>query len=295
MPTGSTGTAEHRRLAERARHGVPPWRRWGCYVSDRAWGTVREDYGTDGDAWRYLSHDMARSKAYRWGEDAIGGICDRYQLLLFAPAFWNTRDPILKERYFGLTSWEGNHGEDVKEYYFYLDNTPTHSYMRMLYKYPHAAYPYRRLIEANAARAGGGLEYELLDTGVFDEDRYFDIFIEYAKSDAEDICVRIQAFNRGSDAAALPVIPHLWFRNTWCWGRGRPPQPTIVVDPTPCPDRAIVLLADDRRAGHLPNLTFQYELGARRLYAPAGGQPLFTDNESNNVRLYGPAARNASL
>jgi len=228
MPPAPPSTAEHRRLAERLWHGVPPWRRWGCYVADRAWGTVREDYSADGDAWRFVTHDMSRSKTYRWGEDAIGGICDRYQLLLFAPAFWNTRDPILKERYFGLTSWEGNHGEDVKEYYFYLDNTPTHSYMRMLYKYPHAAFPYQRLIDENASN-GGGVEFELLDTGVFDDDRYFDIFIEYAKSDSEDISVRIEAFNRGPDPAPLHLVPHLWFRNTWAWGRERTREPRLRV------------------------------------------------------------------
>src|SRR4029079_7762210 len=233
-------------------------------VADRAWGTVREDYSADGDAWRFVTHDMSRSKAYRWGEDAIGGICDRYQLLGFAPAFWNTRDPILKERYFGLTSWEGNHGEDVKEYYFYLDNTPTHSYMRMLYKYPQAAFPYAQLIEQNAGRNGGGVEFELLDTGVFDEDRYFDIFIEYAKSDTEDICVRIEAFNRGPDAAALHLIPHLWFRNTWAWGRERTLEPRVALDAAPRDDAPIVLTADDRLAAHLPNLTFQYELGEWR-------------------------------
>jgi len=294
MPPAPPSTAEHRRLAERLWHGVPPWRRWGCYVSDRAWGTVREDYSADGDAWRFVTHDMSRSKAYRWGEDAIGGICDRYQLLVFAPAFWNTRDPILKERYFGLTSWEGNHGEDVKEYYFYLDNTPTHSYMRMLYKYPQAEFPYQRLIEENAARGGGGVEFELLDTGVFDDDRYFDIFIEYAKSDSEDIAVRVEAFNRGPSASPLHLVPQLWFRNTWAWGRERTLEPRIAIDASARADEAIVLTADDRRAAHLPNLTFQYELGEWRLYAPPGGQPLFTDNESNNARLYGPKAANAS-
>jgi mannosylglycerate hydrolase MGH1-like protein len=294
MPTGSQSTAEHRRLAEHTPHGVPAWRRWGCYVSDRAWGTVREDYSANGDAWRYLTHDMARSKAYRWGEDAIGGLCDRYQVLVFAPAFWNGRDPILKERYFGLTSWEGNHGEDVKEYYFYLDNTPTHSYMRMLYKYPQAAYPYRRLIDENAARAGAGLEYELLDTGVFDEDRYFDVFIEYAKNGPDDISIRIEALNRGPDAALLHVVPHLWFRNAWGWGAHRTTEPTIVLDSAAHADGSIGLIADDRKAARPPNLTFQYELGERRLYAPPGGAPLFTDNESNNVRLYGSRARNQS-
>jgi len=295
MPIASPSTAEHRRLAERTPHAVPPWRRWGCYVADRAWGTVREDYSADGDAWRFLTHDMSRSKAYRWGEDGIAGLCDRYQLLVCAPAFWNGRDPILKERYFGLTSWEGNHGEDVKEYYFYLDNTPTHSYMRMLYKYPQAEYPYQRLLDENRARAGGGLEFELLDTGVFDNDRYFDIFIEYAKSGPEDICIRIEAFNRGPDAATLHVIPHLWFRNTWGWTPERGVEPRISVDETRSATEGVVaLVADDRDAETLRNLTFKYQLGERRLYGAAGGQPLFTDNETNCVRCYGPRARNAS-
>ena len=274
-------------------HGIAPWRRWGCYVGDRAWGTVREDYSADGDAWRFLTHDMARRKAYRWGEDAIGGVCDRFQLLVFAPAFWNGRDPILKERYFGLTSWEGNHGEDVKEYYFYLDNTPTHSYMRMLYKYPQAAFPYERLVAENAARAGTGLEFELLDTGVFDDDRYFDIFIEYAKGDPDDISVRIEAFNRGPDAAALHLLPHLWFRNTWGWTPERAAEPAIALDRAGH-DGEIVLLADDSRAARPPNLSFAYELGERRLYGPPGGEALFTDNETNAAALYGGGARSAS-
>ena len=177
------------------------WQRWGPYVSERAWATVREDYSADGDAWTYLPHDLARSKAYRWGEDGIAAICDRYQLLVFAPAFWNGVDPILKERFFGLTSHEGNHGEDVKEYYYYLDNTPTHSYMKYLYKYPQRAFPYARLVEENARRSSSDPEYELLDTGIFDEDRYFDIIIEYAKGGTEDIAVRIEAINRGPDPA----------------------------------------------------------------------------------------------
>jgi len=273
-------------------HGVPPWRRWGCYVADRAWGTVREDYSADGDAWRFLTHDMARRKAYRWGEDAIGGVCDRYQVLVFAPAFWNGRDPILKERYFGLTSWEGNHGEDVKECYFYLDNTPTHSYMRMLYKYPQAPFPYERLLAENAARNGAGLEFELLDTGVFDDDRYFDVFIEYAKKGPDDICVRIEAFNRGPDAAPLHVLPHLWFRNTWGWGAERLPAPAIALEPDRGGDE-VVLLADDRGAPRL-SLTFAYVLGERRLYGPAVGEPLFTDNETNAAALYDAGARSAS-
>ncbi|HEY2148568.1 MAG TPA: glucosidase, partial [Pirellulales bacterium] len=189
-------TAEAARLAE-ASDQIFGWRRWGPYVSERSWATVREDYSSDGNAWRFLPHDLARSKAYRLGEDGIAGICDRYQVLVFAPVFWNGRDPILKERLFGLTPEEGNHGEDVKEYYFHVDNTPTHSYMRYVYKYPQAEFPYRRLIDENRARCGRGLEFELLDTGVFDDDRYFDITIEYAKADEEDICIRIEAVNRG--------------------------------------------------------------------------------------------------
>jgi hypothetical protein len=226
-------TREHQRLTEPHPNGTAPWRRWGCYVGDRAWGTVREDYSANGDAWNFVTHDMARSKAFRWGEDAIAGLCDRYQLLVCAPAFWNGRDPILKERYYGLTSSEGNHGEDVKEYYFYLDNTPTHSYTRMLYKYPQAAFPYQRLIDENRARHGSGAEFELLDTGVFDENRYFDIVVEHAKANPEDICIRIEAFNRGPDAAELHVIPQLWFRNTWAWGLVREQAPRIQMGTRP--------------------------------------------------------------
>src|SRR5215469_10885704 len=180
-------SAEARRLAET--RGKLLWRRWGPYVSERAWGTVREDYSSNGAAWDHLTHDAARSKAYRWGEDGLAAICDRYQILVFGLAFWNGKDPILKERLFGLTPGEGNHGEDVKEYYFYLDCTPTHSYMKYLYKYPQAAYPYERLVRENRNRGGGGFEFELLDTGIFDEDRYFDIFVEYAKASPEDLCV----------------------------------------------------------------------------------------------------------
>src|SRR5947209_4077282 len=200
---------EKSRLSEVHEGPVAPWRKWGPYVSDRSWGTVREDYSPHGTAWDFLTHDMARSKAYRWGEDGIAGICDRYQILCFAFAFWNGRDPILKERFFGLASSEGNHGEDVKEYYFYLDSTPTHSYMRMLYKYPQAEFPYAALVEENRRRGSRGFEYELLDTGVFDDDRYFDIFIEYAKSSPEDIAIRIEVFNRGPEVAELHVLPHL--------------------------------------------------------------------------------------
>src|SRR5437773_8248596 len=222
-------TAEHRRLAEPSTGPVPAWRRWGCYVSDRAWGTVREDYSANGDAWNFVTHEHARSKAYRWGEDAIGGLCDRYQLLVFAPVFWNGRDPVLKERLFGLTSSEGNRGEDVKEYYFYLDNTPTHSYMRMLYKYPQAEYPYAQLVAENRRRAGRGMEFELLDTGVFDDGRYFDVSVEYAKASTDNICVRIEAFNRGPEPATLHLLPQLWFRNTWAWCDPQLQEPSIAV------------------------------------------------------------------
>jgi hypothetical protein len=278
-------TKEHERLRE-ITDDFSGWRRWGPYVSDRSWATVREDYSANGDAWAYLPHDLARSKAYRWGEDGIAGLCDRYQLLVFAPAFWNTRDPILKERLFGLTPNEGNHGEDVKEYYFHVDNTPTHSYMKLLYKYPQAAFPYGRLIEENRNRNGQGFEYELLDTGVFDQDRYFDIFIEYAKASPEDICIRIEAFNRGPEPASLHILPHLWFRNTWAWGPEPGPEPTIR--PGPESKRFISLRTDDSGVETLSNIPVHYRLGARTLYGPPGGTLLFTDNETNGERVYGP-------
>jgi hypothetical protein len=228
---------------------------------------------------------MARSKAYRWGEDGIAGICDRYQLLVFALALWNGRDPILKERMFGLSGNEGNHGEDVKEYWFYLDNTPTHSYMRMLYKYPQREFPYAQLLEENRRRWGqvGAAEYELLDTGIFDEGRYFDVFVEYAKAGPEDICVRIEAFNRGPEAADLHLLPHLWFRNTWAWTDSPGSEPLIGLERAA---NHITLAADDFQAAALHNLQFPYSLGRRYLYAPQSGKPLFTDNESNAERLY---------
>ena len=285
-------TAEHRRLAETSSSIVPPWRKWGCYVSERSWGTVREDYSANGDAWNYLPHDKARSKAYRWGEDGIAGLCDRYQLLVFAPAFWNGRDPILKERMFGLTSSEGNRGEDVKEYYFYVDATPTGSYMKLLYKYPQAEYPYQRLVDENRGRGGRGMEFELLDAGVFDEDRYFDIAIEYAKADPEDICIRIEAFNRGPEPATLHVIPQLWFRNTWGWGTERQPQPHIARG-THAPAWQS-LVADDVGTTPMKNLMFDYRLGTRHLYAPAGGTALFTDNETNAAAVWGEGHASAS-
>src|SRR5271167_1831453 len=207
---------------EEARASKTPWRKWGPYLSERQWGTVREDYSQDGNAWDYFTHDQARSRAYHWGEDGMAGISDDQQLLCFSLALWNGKDPILKERLFGLTNSESNHGEDVKEYYFYLDSTPTHSYMKYLYKYPQNAYPYGNLIETNRRRGRDGWEYELLDTSIFNEDRYFDVFVEYAKAGPEDILVRITAANRGPDAAELHLLPTLWFRNTWTWWHGAP-------------------------------------------------------------------------
>src|ERR1700681_1844101 len=221
-------TKEEIRLAE-SRTRRKHWKRWGPYLSERAWGTVREDYSPSGDAWEYLPHDHARSRAYRWNEDGLAGISDRRQLICFALALWNERDPILKERIFGLTGNEGNHGEDVKEYYFYLDNTPSHSYQKMLYKYPQREFPYGWLLEENRTRGGRGPEFELIDTGIFDDDRYFDVFVEYAKASEEDICIRIEAFNRGPEDADLHLLPHLWFRNSWAWSDPAGPEPSIVL------------------------------------------------------------------
>jgi hypothetical protein len=285
MPTATT---EHERLA--GVHGpVNDWRRWGPYVAERSWGTVREDYSPDGSAWDYFPHDLARSKTYRWGEDGLAGICDRYQILVFALALWNERDPILKERLFGLVPSEGNHGEDVKEYYFYLDSTPTHSYMKWLYKYPQREYPYGLLVEENRRRRGGGREFELLDTGIFDDDRYFDVFVEYAKASPEDLAVRVTVWNRGPEAAPIHVLPHLWFRNTWAWGPNPTAEPIIVRGPSG-PGFAS-LLADDTTGEPLRNLPFLYRLGPRHLYVQAGGECMFTCNETNASRLYGPGAR----
>src|SRR4030081_245441 len=205
-------TAEELRLSEAREKGVG-WKQWGPYLSERQWGTVREDYSENGDAWGYFTHDQARSRAYHWGEDGIAGLSDDRQRLCFALAFWNGKDPILKERMFGLTNREGNHGEDVKEYYFYLDSTPTHSYMKYLYKYPQSAYPYAALVETNRRRDRTRPEYELIDTGIFDDDRYFDVFVEYAKADWDHMCIRITAANRGPEAADIHFLPTLWFRN----------------------------------------------------------------------------------
>jgi hypothetical protein len=276
-------TAEQRRLAE-ITDDVHGWRRWGPYVSDRAWGTVREDYSANGDAWNYLSHDHARSKAYRWGEDAIAGWCDRYQFLVVAPAFWNRQDPILKERLFGLTSGEGNHGEDVKEYYFYLDATPTHSYQRFLYKYAQRAYPYQRLIEENRRRSPEQREYELLDTGVFDENRYFDIVVEYAKIDEEDLAIRIEAFNRGPEAAPLDILLQAWFRNLWSWTPPRGSEPKIGFSQS---DKCISLEIDGSKLDLPLEIDPQYRIDRRILYGPPGAEPLFTNNETNIERCLG--------
>ena len=227
-PLSYVEVAEQKRLNAAREQGVP-WKKWGPYLSERQWGTVREDYSADGNAWNYFSHDQARSRAYRWGEDGLAGISDDKQQLCFALALWNGRDPILKERLFGLTNSEGNHGEDVKEYYFYVDSTPTHSYMKYLYKYPQREFPYRDLVETNGRRSREEMEYELLDTGIFNDDRYFDVFVEYAKADPEDILIRISVHNRGPEASQIHLLPTLWFRNTWSWGDGEP-KPVLRHD-----------------------------------------------------------------
>jgi hypothetical protein len=266
-----TDTREQQRLAE-AREQAVPWKRWGPYLSERQWGTVREDYSADGNAWDYFSHDQARSRAYRWGEDGIAGISDDKQTLCFALALWNGQDPIVKERLFGLTNSEGNHGEDVKEYYFYLDSTPTHSYMKCLYKYPQAAYPYALLVDTNKKRGRQEMEYELLDTGVFDDDRYFDVFVEYAKAGPEDILIRISAANRGPAPATLHLLPTLWYRNTWSWSQG-------VTKP--------LLRSAGAISGAGVISASHPELGDRRLYCEGEPALLFTENETNNKRLFG--------
>jgi hypothetical protein len=264
-------TEEARRLAQHDR-GEAPWKKWGPYLSERQWGTVREDYSPGGDAWNYFSHEQSRSRAYRWGEDGLGGISDDKQRLCFALALWNGKDPILKERLFGLTNGEGNHGEDVKEYYFYLDSTPTHSYMKFLYKYPQAAYPYHDLVAESGRRGRQGMEYELVDTGIFDADRYFDVFVEYAKSAPDDVLVKITVENRGPEAATLHVLPTLWFRNTWAAGIPAGGKPSLRAIGSP--------ESESRIAAVHP------ELG--RIVACFDGAPalLFTENETNAMRLW---------
>jgi hypothetical protein len=259
-------TAEDKRLKEAWNEKVP-WHRWGPYLSERQWGTVREDYSEGGDAWGYFSHDQARSRTYRWGEDGLAGISDGRQYLCFALALWNGKDPIIKERLFGLTNNEGNHGEDVKEYYFYLDSTPTHSYMKYLYKYPQRVYPYDDLVRTNGERDRKAFEYELIDTGVFDQDRYFDVFVEYAKESPESLLVQISVFNRGPDPAELHVLPTLWFRNLWSW------KPKIEKPSLQRVGNAI-------RAVHS-------DLGERYLYCEGDVSLLFTENETNNQRIFG--------
>jgi hypothetical protein len=270
---------EQDRQKEYRRESLFPWHRWGPYVSERAWGTVREDYSDNGDPWNYFPHGSAPSKAYRWGEDGIAGWCDRYQVLVFSPVFWNGRDPILKERLFGLSSTEGNHGEDVKECYFYLDGTPTHSYMKYLYKYPQGEFPYKQLKEENQRRSTADREYELIDTGIFSENRYFDIFIEYAKESPEDTCIRIQAYNRGSDPADLHILPQLLFRNQWSWGDKRDPEPKIYQGKKK--SSLLTLVADDAELLSPPTLSFDYRLGRRYLYGLTGGEAWITDNETH--------------
>jgi hypothetical protein len=262
---------EQKRLNDAREAGIP-WKKWGPYLSERQWGTVREDYSEDGNAWAYFSHDQSRSRAYRWGEDGLGGISDDKQRLCFALALWNGRDAILKERLFGLTNSEGNHGEDVKEYYFYIDSTPTHSYMKYLYKYPQREFPYRDLVETNRMRSREDFEYELLDTGAFDEDRYFDVFVEYAKAGPEDILVKITVHNRGPEPARLHLLPTLWFRNTWSWGD------------------------DDRKpslqeAGPGVIEASHHELGKYVLACEGTPELLFTENESNSQLLWGQPSR----
>src|SRR6266699_1240748 len=258
---------EQQRLVESEQRSAH-WRRWGPYLSERQWGTVREDYSPGGTAWDYFPHDHARSRAYRWGEDGIGGLSDRRQLICFALALWNGRDPILKERIFGLTGSEGNHGEDVKEYYFYLDSTPTHSYMKYLYKYPQAEFPYGRLVEENQRRGKNQAEFELLDTGVFYDNRYFDVFVEYAKADTDDILIKSTIANRGPETASLRLLPTVWFRNTWSWGdaAGKPELHAA--------SSSVIELNHD-------------QLGKRWLHCEGSPELLFTENETNAKRLFG--------
>ncbi len=267
----ATPTQEEIRL-EAASNNQVKWRKWGPYLSDRQWGTVREDYSSNGTAWDYFTHDQARSRAYRWGEDGIAGISDDEQQLCFAIALWNGEDPILKERFFGLTGSEGNHGEDVKEYYFYLDNTPTHSYMKMLYKYPQKAFPYSQLVAENQRRSRQEPEFELLDTGVFNENRYFDVFVEYAKNSAEDVLIQIQVMNRGPEAKTLHLLPTLWFRNTWSWNR-----------------EEIKPILQQTQFGHAQNTieAAHPSLGKKWMYFEGETELLFTENETNTEKLFG--------
>ena len=251
--------AEEKRLKE------SNWKKWGPYLSERAWGTVREDYSQHGSAWDFMPHDHARSKAYRWNEDGIAGISDDRQQICFSVAFWNENDPILKERIFGLTGNEGNHGEDVKEYYYYLDSTPTHSYMKYLYKYPQTAFPYESLISENRQRSKTDGEFELIDTGVFDNNRYFDVFIEYAKAETDDICIKISAANRGDEPKTLRILPTIWFRNTWSWENDAKRPEMKALD----------------------EQTIECGGGENYLYCQNADELLFCENDTNKQKLYG--------
>lgn len=267
-------TAEYQRLMA-YRYRQSNWKQWGPYVSERAWGTVREDYSPHGNAWEHFPHDHARSRVYRWNEDGLAGISDRQQYTCFALALWNGRDPILKERLFGLTGNEGNHGEDVKEYYYYLDSTPTHSYMKMLYKYPQVEFPYEELVAENGRIAFNDFEYELLDTGVFHENRYFDVFVEYAKADENDILIQISAVNRGPETAVLHLLPTLWYRNTWSWGYEAGPMGQVPTKPQMQQVSETAVFGSHPAQGNL------------RFYADEPNTLLFTENETNNQRLFG--------
>ena len=278
METNQTNESNPERIRlQEDREGRAAWKKWGPYLSERQWGTVREDYSSNGDAWNYFTHDQARSRAYHWGEDGLAGICDIHGVLCFALALWNGKDPILKERLFGLANCEGNHGEDVKECYFYLDSTPTHSYMKYLYKYPQAAYPYSDLVETNRRRGKHEPEYELLDTGVFNQNRYFDVFVEYAKATPEDVLIQVTVCNRSSEDASIDVLPHLWFRNTWSW-MGCGPRPILKALPG---DGYSVIHA------HHTDPLFQESLPDYYLYVEGTAPLLFTENETNNARLFG--------
>src|SRR3984957_7825933 len=257
---------EQRRLNE-ASQNLVPWKKWGPYLSERQWGTVREDYSANGNAWDYFTHDQARSRAYRWGEDGLAGFSDESQILCFAIAVWNGKDPILKERLFGLTNEEANHGEDVKELYYYLDATPTHSYLKSLYKYPQRDFPYTALLEENGRRGKSAPEYELIDTGVFADDRYFDVFVEYAKATADDVLIQITVANRGPEAAILHLLPHLWYRNTWSWG-------TAATKP------ALAVAADNAISAKNPHM------GSYLLRTEGRPTLVFCENETNFERLY---------
>ncbi len=272
MPQPTSPLAPEEQRLEEAKQRMVHWKRWGPYLSERQWGTVREDYSPHGNAWDYFPHDHARSRAYRWGEDGIGGICDRHQLICFALSLWNGQDSILKERLFGLTGNDGNHGEDVKEYYFYLDSTPTHSYMKFLYKYPQQAFPYTQLVETNRQRSKSEWEYELMDTGIFDDNRYFDVFVEYAKATHEDMLIRITAHNRGPDVAELHLLPTIWFRNTWSW--------------TPHASRPTLNRDEDLGDAQVIHLTHE-QYGPRWLLCEGTPELLFTENDSNAERLWG--------